>query len=52
VQVRFADGTAAADRSPADPVRFHEIGADDVVIHDLENLGETTIRFTTVELLA
>jgi hypothetical protein len=32
-------------------VHFHAIGPDDLVVHDLENAGETTVRFTTVELL-
>ena len=26
-------------------------GPDDLVVHDLKNVGETTVRFTTVELL-
>ena len=37
--------------SAADEVHFHEIGPNDHVVHDLENVGETTVRFTTVELL-
>jgi hypothetical protein len=49
--VRTPDGSEAVYESPTDEVHFHEIGPDDVVIHDLENMGETTVRFTTVELL-
>ena len=51
VRVRFPNGEVAVYDSPPDDVRFHEIGPDDVVIHDLENVGETTVCFTTVELL-
>jgi hypothetical protein len=32
-------------------VHFHEIGADDIVVHDLENVGQSDVSFTTVELL-
>jgi beta-alanine degradation protein BauB len=51
LRVRTPEGSEAVYESPADEVHFHEIGPDDVVIHDLENVGETTVRFTTVELL-
>ena len=45
------EGDELEYESPRDEVHFHEIGADDLVVHDLENIGETTVRFTTVELL-
>jgi hypothetical protein len=32
-------------------VQLHEIGPDDVVVHSLENVGDTPLVFTTVELL-
>ena len=51
LRVRTPDGAEAVYESPADEVRFHEIAPEDVVVHDLENVGETTVRFTTVELL-
>ncbi|HEX2496636.1 MAG TPA: hypothetical protein VHK46_07350 [Gaiellaceae bacterium] len=51
LRVRTLEGDEAEYESPADEVHFHEIGADDLVVHDLENVGETTVRFTTVELL-
>ena len=51
LRVRFPDGTAAVYPTDVDEVHFHEIGADDLVVHDLENVGKTTIAFTTVELL-
>jgi quercetin dioxygenase-like cupin family protein len=52
LRVRLPDGTATVYPTDVDEVHFHEIGEDDVVVHDLENAGETTISFTTVELLA
>ena len=52
VQVRSPDGAVAVYESPVDEVHFHEIGPADLVVHDLENVGETTVRFTTVELLS
>ena len=51
VQVRFPDGTLAVYEKRADGVHFHVIAADDVVIHDLENVGTTALAYTTVELL-
>jgi beta-alanine degradation protein BauB len=51
LRVRTPDGDEAEYDSPADEVQFHAIGADDRVVHDLENIGDTTVRFTTVELL-
>ena len=47
----FPDGTGAVYDSVVDEVHLHEIGPDDVVIHSLENVGETPLVFTTVELL-
>ena len=35
----------------ADEVHFHEIGGDELVVRDLENVGDTRVSFTTVELL-
>jgi hypothetical protein len=51
LRVRFPDGTESVYPTAVDEVYFHEIGAGDVVVHDLENVGETTVSFTTVELL-
>lgn len=51
LRVGHPDGTHEEYESPADEVHFHEIGPNDVVIHDLANVGQTTVRFTTVELL-
>jgi hypothetical protein len=49
--VRFPDGRGVVYRSEPDEVHVHEIGPADVVIHDLENAGETPLSFTTIELL-
>mgnify|MGYP003405455726 FL=1 len=51
LRVRTPEVGEAEYESPADEVHFHEIGPNDLVVHDLENVGETTVRFTTVELL-
>jgi quercetin dioxygenase-like cupin family protein len=51
LRVRLPDGSEATYPTGVDEVHFHEIGPDELVVHDLENVGETTISFTTVELL-
>ena len=51
LRVRFPDGTESVYPTAVDELHFHEIGDDDLVIHDLENAGETTVSFTTVELV-
>jgi beta-alanine degradation protein BauB len=51
IRVRTPDGEETEYDSPPDEVHFHEIGPDDFVVHDLRNVGDTTVRFTTVELL-
>jgi beta-alanine degradation protein BauB len=51
LRVRTPEGEEAEYESPADEVHFLEIGPGDLVVHDLENVGGTTVRFTTVELL-
>lgn len=50
-RVRFPEGWGVEYTSFEDEVQVHEIGPDDVVIHDLENAGDTPLVFTTVELL-
>jgi mannose-6-phosphate isomerase-like protein (cupin superfamily) len=52
VQVRFRDGTLAVYDERPDDVHFHEIAPDDLVVHDLENVGDTPLAYTTVELLS
>ena len=51
VQVRLPDGTLAVYEERADAVAYHEIGPDDLVVHDLENVGPGRLEYTTVELL-
>jgi beta-alanine degradation protein BauB len=46
VRVGLLDGSSEVYESPRDEVHFHEIGPEDLVVHDLENVGETTVRFT------
>jgi beta-alanine degradation protein BauB len=50
-RVHFPDGTGAVYESVADEVHLQEIGPDDVVVHSLENAGDSPLVFTTVELL-
>jgi quercetin dioxygenase-like cupin family protein len=51
LRVRTPEGEETEYESPVDEVHFHEISPGELVVHDLENVGETTVRFTTVELL-
>jgi beta-alanine degradation protein BauB len=51
LRVSTPDGDAAEYDAPADEVHFHEIGPADVVVHDLANVGDTLVTYTTVELL-
>jgi quercetin dioxygenase-like cupin family protein len=51
VRVRTPEGDELEYESPADEVHFHRIGPEDVVVHDLENVGDTLVTYTTVELL-
>jgi mannose-6-phosphate isomerase-like protein (cupin superfamily) len=48
---RFADGTFAIRDYEVGDTRFLEHTPEDSLIHDLENVGETPLRFVTVELL-
>ena len=50
-RTRFANGTWFAGEMPAGSTVYSALSADDPEIHDLENVGDTTVRFTTVELL-
>lgn len=51
LRVSVPDGAGEVYPTAADEVHFHAIGRRDEVVHDLENAGETTVSFTTVELL-
>jgi len=48
---RAPDGTLAVRRYKVGDTMYLENSADDPMIHDLENVGETVLRFVTVELL-
>ena len=50
-RVRLPGGRGLEFDSVTDEVHFHAIGAEDIVVHDLENVGGDALRFTTVELL-
>lgn len=48
---RQADGTYLIREYRVGDTRYLEPTPDDALIHDLENVGDTTLRFVTVELL-
>jgi hypothetical protein len=47
---RFADGTYVVRDYALGDTRYLEHSAENRLIHDLENVGESTLRFVTVEL--
>ena len=47
---RLADGTFAVRDYQLGETRFLEHTTEDALIHDLANVGRTTLRFVTVEL--
>lgn len=49
---RFADGTYVVRDYAMGDTRFLEHTPDTALIHDLENVGDTPLRFVTVELLS
>ena len=48
---RFADGTFVVRDYVVGETKYLEHSETDVLIHDLENVGDTLLRFVTVELL-
>ncbi|MGH8915209.1 MAG: hypothetical protein ACRDZM_11930 [Acidimicrobiia bacterium] len=48
---RFADGTFAIRDYLVGETRYLEHTPETALIHDLENIGDSTLRFVTVELL-
>jgi len=48
---RFADGTFVVRDYLVGETKYLEHTPDTALIHDLENIGETPLRFVTVELL-
>jgi hypothetical protein len=49
---RYADGTYMVRRYAVGETQYSEHSTDEPLIHDLENIGDTELRFITVELLA
>jgi oxalate decarboxylase/phosphoglucose isomerase-like protein (cupin superfamily) len=47
---RFPDGTFIVRDYALGDTRYLVHSAEDALIHDLENVGDTTLRFVTVEL--
>jgi mannose-6-phosphate isomerase-like protein (cupin superfamily) len=47
---RFADGSFVVRDYALGDTRYLTHTPDDPLVHDLENVGETTLRFITVEL--
>jgi hypothetical protein len=48
---RSPDGSFKVRRYEVGDTQYSEHSPADPMIHDLENAGETTLRFVTVELL-
>jgi beta-alanine degradation protein BauB len=48
---RFADGTFAVRDYGVGDTKYLEHTPDTALIHDLENIGDTPLRFVTVEFL-
>ena len=48
---RLPDGTFTVRRYEVGDTRYLDLLPADPMIHDLENVGETTLQFVTVELL-
>ena len=49
---RYVDGSMKVLRYQAGDTRYAEHSSDNPMLHDLENVGDTLLRFVTVELLA
>jgi beta-alanine degradation protein BauB len=49
---RFADGTFVVRDYLVGETKYLEHTPETALIHDLENIGDTTLRFVTVELLS
>ncbi len=48
---RFADGTYVVRDYRRGDTMYLEHSADNYLVHDLENVGDSVLRFVTVELL-
>ena len=47
---RFVDGTLVVRDYGLGETKYLENSPDDPLVHDLENVGDSTLRFVTVEL--
>jgi beta-alanine degradation protein BauB len=47
---RFVDGTFVVRDYALGETKYLEHSPDDPLVHDLENVGDSTLRFVTVEL--
>jgi len=47
---RFVDGTLVVHDYALGETKYLENSPDDPLVHDLENAGDSTLRFVTVEL--
>jgi beta-alanine degradation protein BauB len=47
---RFVDGTLVVRDYALGETKYLEHSPDDLLVHDLENVGDSTLRFVTVEL--
>jgi len=47
---RFVDGTLVIRNYELGETRYLEQSPDNALVHDLENVGDTTLRFVTVAL--
>jgi beta-alanine degradation protein BauB len=47
---RFSDGTWTIHAYETGETSFREPSPEEPLVHDLENVGDTTLRFITVEL--
>jgi len=47
---RFVDGTLVVRDYALGETKYLENSPDDPLVHDLENVGDSTLRFVTVEL--
>jgi predicted metal-dependent enzyme (double-stranded beta helix superfamily) len=50
-RVRSPDGIEATGADAPGEVTFHDIPAGETLVHDLTNVGDAPLRYTTVELL-
>jgi len=51
-RVRSLDGDVVLGEDGAGDVTFHDLGGGQRLVHELMNVGDAPLRYTTVELLA